>query len=83
MPFIANSTADREAMLRAVGARKIEELFDDIPAAHRFPALDLPAPLSEMEVLREIEAMGYPKKNARRTKQYEIRLEDKIHNNGW
>lgn len=28
-------------------------------------------------------AMGYPKKNARRTKQYEIRLEDKIHNNGW
>lgn len=28
-------------------------------------------------------AMGYPKKNARRAKQYEIRLEDKIHNNGW
>jgi nitroreductase len=28
-------------------------------------------------------AMGYPKKNARRAKQYEIKLEDKIHNNGW
>jgi len=28
-------------------------------------------------------AMGYPKKNARRTKQCEIRLEDRIHENEW
>jgi glycine dehydrogenase subunit 1 len=58
MPFIANSREDRAAMLRAVGASKVEELFDDIPAARRYPELELPKPLSEMEVLREVEAMA-------------------------
>jgi len=58
VPFVANSGADRAAMLAAVGAKGIEELFADIPAARRFPKLDLPEPLSELEVLREIEAMA-------------------------
>lgn len=58
MPFIANSDADRKAMLEAIGAKGIEELFSDIPASRRFPKLDLPEPLSEMEVLRELEALA-------------------------
>ena len=58
MPFVANSDADRAAMLAAVGATSVEELFADIPAARRFPKLDLPEPLSEPEVLREVEAMA-------------------------
>ncbi len=58
MPFVANSDADRAAMLAAVGAASIEELFADIPAARRFPKLDLPEPLSELEALREAEAMA-------------------------
>lgn len=58
MPFVANSDADRKAMLEAVGAKGIEELFSDIPAAKRFPKLDLPEPLSELEVMREIESLA-------------------------
>ncbi|MBL8968577.1 MAG: aminomethyl-transferring glycine dehydrogenase subunit GcvPA [Spirochaetaceae bacterium] len=58
MPFVANSDADRTAMLAAIGAKSVEELFADIPAGRRFPKLDLPEPLSELEVLREIESMA-------------------------
>ncbi len=58
MPFVANSDADRAAMLAAVGAKNIEELFADIPAARRFPKLDLPEPLSELEIMREIGSLA-------------------------
>jgi glycine dehydrogenase subunit 1 len=58
VPFVANSDADRSAMLAAIGVKSVEELFADIPAARRFPKLNLPEPSSELEVLREIEAMA-------------------------
>ena len=58
MSFIPHTEADRARMLAAIGAAGIEELFRDVPAEHRFPRMDLPAPLSEMEVLRELEAMA-------------------------
>jgi len=58
MPFIANSDADRMAMLEAVGVKSIEELFADIPQAKRFPKLELPEGLSELDVMREIESMA-------------------------
>lgn len=58
MPFVANSDADREAMLATIGAKGVEELFSDIPAARRFPKLDLPEALSELEVLRELESLA-------------------------
>jgi glycine dehydrogenase subunit 1 len=58
VPFVANSGADRDAMLAAIGAASVEELFSDVPAARRFPKLELPEPVSELEVLREIEAMA-------------------------
>jgi len=58
MPFVSNSDADRKAMLAEVGVKDMAELFADIPAARRFPKLDLPEPLSEMEVLREVESLA-------------------------
>lgn len=58
MPFIANSDADRKAMLEAIGVKSVEELFSDVPASRRFPPLKLPAALSEMEVVRELEALA-------------------------
>ena len=64
MPFIANSDADRKAMLAAVGVSSIEELFTDIPSAKRFPKLALPEGISELEVTREIEAMAAKNLNA-------------------
>jgi glycine dehydrogenase subunit 1 len=58
MPYIAATKADRAAMLERIGARSVEELFSDIPEAVRFPELGLPPPLSEMEAMREIEALS-------------------------
>jgi glycine dehydrogenase subunit 1 len=58
VPFVANSDADRAAMLASIGVKSVEELFSDIPASRRFPKLELPEPSSELEVLREIEAMA-------------------------
>lgn len=58
MPFIANTDKDREEMLKTIGVKSVDDLFADIPAAHRFPKLNLPKPLSEPEVLKEVEAMA-------------------------
>ena len=57
-PYSPNTEADRRQMLDAIGAASVDELFDDIPLPHRNPSLDLPAPLSEFELRREIEALG-------------------------
>ena len=58
MPFIANTDADRAAMLAAVGLERIEDLFHDVPEQHRYATFDLPEPLSELEVLREVGALA-------------------------
>ena len=58
MPYIAATEADRAAMLERIGVGSVEELFSDIPAAFRFPGLDLPAPISELEATRELEALA-------------------------
>lgn len=48
--YIPNTNADRRRMLDTLGLDSVEELFEVIPADKRFPHLDLPRPLSEMEV---------------------------------
>ena len=58
MPYIAVTEADRAAMLGRIGVTKVEDLFSDIPPSARFPKLDLPPPLSEMEAMREIEDLA-------------------------
>jgi len=45
-------------MLAAIGVRSIVELFEDVPQHARFPHLDLPPALSEMEVRRELEELA-------------------------
>ena len=57
-PYIPNTDADRRMMLDAIGVDSVNELFEDIPAEHRNPTLDIPPPLSELELRREIEAMA-------------------------
>lgn len=54
MSYIPNTDADRAAMLKAIGVNNIDELFRDVPEVLRYPELKLPAPLSEMEILREL-----------------------------
>lgn len=56
--YIPHTDADREAMLRTIGVKKIEDLFQDIPAQHRFPELDLPPALTEMEAMAEMQSLA-------------------------
>ena len=58
MPYIPHSEEDRKAMLAAIGVRSIDELFGDVPKAVRFPDLDLPPPLSEIDIRKELELLA-------------------------
>ena len=58
MAYIPHTDADRAAMLAAIGITKLEELFEAVPAEHRFPSLDIPEALSEMEALWELQALA-------------------------
>jgi glycine dehydrogenase subunit 1 len=51
-------------MLRAVGVKKIEDLFADVPQARRFPKLNLPEPASEPEMLAEMRYLADANTNA-------------------
>ena len=52
--FTPHTPQEIEEMLKAIGVGTIEELFEKVPEHHRFPELDLPAPLTEMEVAAEL-----------------------------
>ena len=49
--FIPHTPSEREEMLRVIGANSLEDFFHDVPAAYRFPQLNLPPALTEMEVM--------------------------------
>ena len=57
-PFIPNTPEDQASMLAEIGAGSIDELFEDIPAEYRHPELELPSPLSEMEVLENMNSLA-------------------------
>src|SRR5450432_2774990 len=52
MAFIPHTPDDIARMLEVIGAKTIDDLFDEIPAALRAGALKLPPALGEMEVGR-------------------------------
>jgi glycine dehydrogenase subunit 1 len=58
MSFIPNTDQDRAAMLQAIGVESIEDLFHDVPEAFRYPSLNLPSPVSEPEILGELQALS-------------------------
>jgi glycine dehydrogenase subunit 1 len=45
-------------MLRTIGVDQLEQLFDDVPADARFPTLDLPPALTELEVSRHLAGLA-------------------------
>ena len=57
-PYIPLTDTDRTELLSAVGVASVDELFAEIPAEHRDPALDLPPALSEPELLTELTALA-------------------------
>jgi glycine dehydrogenase subunit 1 len=56
--YISLTDAERAEMLKAVGVESTADLFVDVPGEKRFPRLDLPAPMSEPELVRELLAMA-------------------------
>lgn len=61
--FIPHTDADRAAMLQTIGIERLEDLFKDVPANHRFPTLNIPAALSEMEVATELQTVAQANEN--------------------
>ncbi len=45
-------------MLRAIGVQRLDELFEDVPEAVRFPDLALPEGISELDLTRTFAALG-------------------------
>jgi glycine dehydrogenase subunit 1 len=58
MSYVPHTDAERQQMLSAIGVTTIEDLFDAVPASHRFPEITLPGPLSELEVVAELTALA-------------------------
>ena len=54
MTYIPHSPKERDEMLKTIGVEKLEDLFGAIPAKHRYPDLDLPPALTEMEAAAEL-----------------------------
>jgi len=65
MTFIPHSPKERDEMLAAIGVKSLEDLFKDIPARHRFPKLDLPPALTEMEAAAELGELSIGNENVR------------------
>ena len=49
--YVPNTVAEREEMLKTIGLDSMDQLFGDIPEDLKLNRpLDLPAPMSEMEL---------------------------------
>jgi glycine dehydrogenase subunit 1 len=56
--YIPNTQDEQAKMLGALGLDSIADLFLDIPEQFRNPPLDLPGPLSELDVQRELAGLA-------------------------
>ncbi|MBD3305002.1 aminomethyl-transferring glycine dehydrogenase subunit GcvPA [candidate division KSB3 bacterium] len=59
MRYIPNTTKECQEMLQTIGVTSIDDLFVDVPASIRLQHdLDLPAPHSEMEIIKALRALS-------------------------
>jgi glycine dehydrogenase subunit 1 len=58
MSYVPHTERERDEMLAAIGVSCMEDLFADIPAHVRFPALSLPPPISELDIAREMRGLA-------------------------
>lgn len=58
MPYVPHSDDDVRQMLDVIGVRTVDDLFADIPEEMRPASFDIPAGLSEMEVVSRIERLA-------------------------
>lgn len=65
MSFIPNTDEDRKQMLAEIGIESFEDLLKNIPDDLRLKAkLNLPEPLSELEIRHELQALSEKNKSA-------------------
>src|SRR5512134_295977 len=65
MTYIPISPRERDAMLETIGVKSLDDLFDAVPETHRFPRLDLPPALTEMEAMNELSGLAQANENVR------------------
>ena len=65
MTYIPISPKERDAMLETIGVKTLDDLFKDVPAKHRFPKLNLPPALTEMEAAAELADIAASNENVR------------------
>jgi glycine dehydrogenase subunit 1 len=58
MPYVPHTEQETRDMLAAVGVPRLADMFADVPDAVRFPALDLPPAVSELEIMGEMRALA-------------------------
>jgi glycine dehydrogenase subunit 1 len=58
MAYIPHTSEERRVMLDAIGVTQIEDLFQTVPKGVRYPDLELPPPISELELIDELEAFA-------------------------
>lgn len=58
MKYTPHTDQDRREMLAVIGVASEDDLFHDVPAAYRFPDLQLPSGLSELESRRTFTQMA-------------------------
>lgn len=65
MTYIPISPNERDAMLKTVGVKSLDDLFEAVPVKHRFPELNLPPALTEMEAAAHLGEMASTNENVR------------------
>jgi glycine dehydrogenase subunit 1 len=65
MTYIPISPKERDAMLETIGVKSLDDLFEAVPAKHRFPELNLPPALTEMEAMEELSGLAQANENVR------------------
>ncbi len=63
MNYVSHSEAERIEMLDTLGLQAVEELFEVVPRHVRFPKLNLPKALSELEVTRLMNGLAARNEN--------------------
>src|SRR6516162_4101345 len=58
MTYVPHTERETREMLAAIGVARMEDLFADVPSTVRFPALKLPPPSSEIEIMKEMQALA-------------------------
>ena len=58
MTFNPHTHEDREEMLAAIGIGTVDRLFDPVPPQYRFPKLELPRALTEMEAAHRMSQLA-------------------------